>query len=130
MNRIPTTSLDIDAVLLPIVRTALATGEAANITDVGDDRFVLLRTDLANDATPITRYCRVGLTARYIDSDGNVRIDLAKGLANRAAAAILASKHQAIVWAEWQSGPVITTDSISKKDVAYVTLLLEVASII
>ena len=124
---IPTTPPDVTAGLLPIINAALPTGARAGATRrAGDDIFVLVRADLQNPATPITRYCRVGLTAFYEDTDGNQRIDLAHNLCATAGRALLDSRDRLIVAAEWQSGPIETTDSITGEPVAYATVLLEV----
>src|SRR5690554_1682926 len=125
MSHIVTTPPDMTAVLIPVVKAALSAPATAGRTYAGQARFVQVRADMQNPATPITRYCRVGLTAWYDGGNGKTRVDLAKGLATRAAEAILAANIAEIVTGEWQSGPVETTDSISAKEVAYITLLLE-----
>lgn len=127
--RIPTAPPDVLAALLPIVQSGLNSGEkAAHVLSEADKRAVVVRADLQGHATPISRYCRVGLTAFYQDSSGNWRLDEAFAMSNRAAAAILRSSSPLILAAEWQSGPFEVTDVIKDKPVAYSTLLLEVAS--
>lgn len=124
---IPTTPTDVTAAIVNIVKSALLTGESAGSKRTGNDaRFVLVRADLQGRATPITRYCRVGLTAFYTDAAGNVREDLAFDLCARAGRALLDATNSVIVSAEWQSGPLDTTDPITEAPVAYATVLLEV----
>lgn len=126
-RRLPTTPTDVVATLAPIVDAAMPTGgRAAAKRRASDNIFVLVRADLQNPATPITRYCRVGLTAFYKDSNGNVRDDLAISLCATAGRALMDSRNKLIVAAEWQSGPIETTDSITGETVAYATVLLEV----
>lgn len=124
---IPTTPTDVVAGLAPIVDAVMPAGARAGAKRRdGDDIFVLVRADLQNPATPITRYCRIGLTAFYKDPSGNVRDDLAIDLCATAGRALLDSSDTLIVAAEWQSGPFETTDSITGETVAYATVLLEV----
>lgn len=125
-TRIPVAAPDVTAALLPIIQAGLAPGEVARQTlRSGDSKAVLVRADLQNHSTPITRYCRVGLTGFYNDG-GNHRLDQAFEMSNRAVKAILTSVSRLIVDAEWQSGPVEVTDPITDKPAAYSTLLLEV----
>lgn len=125
-GRIPVAAPDVTAALLPIIRAVLSAGEVARQTlKSGDKKAVLVRADLQGHATPITRYCRVGLTAFYEDND-NHRLDKAMELSNRAAKAMLTSDSSLIISAEWQSGPVEVIDPITDKPAAYSTLLLEV----
>lgn len=127
MNRIPTTPIDATAVVIAAISPALATGERAGSKRLSSDaRFVLVRADVQGRATPITRYCRVGLTAFYKDVAGNVREDLAWQLCAKAGRALLEANTSAIISAEWQSGPLDTIDAISNEPVAYATVLLEV----
>lgn len=124
---IPTTPPDVTAALLPIINAAVPTEARAGATRRdGDDIFILVRADLQNPATPITRYCRVGLTAFYKDADGNQRIDLALDLCAVASRALIATRDRLVIAAEWQSGPIETTDAITQVPVAYSTVLLEV----
>lgn len=128
---IPTRPPDVTGVLLTILNATTLPGSPA----VGNKRTnvarqVVVRADLQNQATPISRYCRVGLTVFYKDANGNARTDLGFDVAATAASAIIASRHPAIISAEWQSGPLETIDEISKEPVSYITLLLEVASTI
>lgn len=126
-RRIPTTPVDVAAIIAPIVDSAMPAGaRAGSKRRAGDDIFVLVRADLQNSATPISRYCRVGLTAFYKDSDGNQREDLAISLCATAGRALLDSRDTLIVAAEWQSGPIETVDAITGAPVAYATVLLEV----
>ncbi len=126
---IPTRPPDMTSVLLSILNSAtLPGGATVSNRRTSTPRQVIVRADLQNHATPISRYCRVGLTVFYKDANGNARTDLGFDVAATAASAIIASRHPAIVSAEWQSGPLETIDEISQEPVSYITLLLEVAS--
>src|SRR5690554_3901276 len=109
---IPTGSPDVLAAILPIVQAAMPSGVNARRTRTSAAREVTVRADLQGHATPISRYCRVGITAWHLDTAGNSRIDLALALANTAAKALLDSRAQAIISAEWQSGPLDTLDPV------------------
>lgn len=119
---------DVLSVLLPIVRAALPADVGAGRKYDGQSKFVQLRTDLQGMVTPISRYCRVGITAWWIDSAGRARVDEAFDLSNIVVNAILSSRDRHILDAEWQSGPAETVDTTGKVEVAYSTVLLEVTS--
>lgn len=125
---IPTTPPDVLVALIPIVKAAVGPSVRVGSKKDNSNVFVMLRTDLQNPATPLSRYCRVGVTVWWVDTAGNARLDEAFDLSNVACKAILESKHPMIIDAEWQSGPADTIDAAGKTPVQYSTLLLEVAN--
>lgn len=126
MQHIPTTPPDMTAALIPIIQGGLPNGATAGRVYDGSGRFVMVRADLQGPATPITRYCRVGLTVWAVDQ-GRARPDIAFDLSMQAAATIT-PVNPLIVDADWQSGPSITHDPTSGLEVQYTTLLLEVVT--
>lgn len=123
------------AAIIPIIRGAVPTGVSVGRrvpADIADDpagrRFVQVRADVQNHATPLSRYCRVGLTVWCLDSTGRARVDEAFDLSNVAVRALLESRDPAIIHAEWASGPTDTLDTTGKVEVAYSTVLLEVVA--
>lgn len=130
MQRIPASSPDVTALILPIIRAGVDSG-----TKVRSKRpelsppyeLVLVRADLQNHVTPISRYCRVGLTTWVVDSAGKADIGAEFDLSIAAGHALMASSNSLLLDVEWQSGPIETSDDISKLPIAYSTLLLEVA---
>lgn len=118
---------DMLAVLIDIVK---AGNPNANVGSVRTDEpvFVLLRADLQNPVTPITRYCRVGITVWYAQ-DGYPRIDESFDLNLAVSELILHSDNPHILSAEWQSGPATTKDPLTSEPITYSTLLLEVTGL-
>ena len=87
--------------------------------------FVQLRADLQNPVTPVSRYCRVGVTVWYA-VDGYPRVDEAIDLNREVCERLLQADDPHILYAEWQSGPAITQDPLTSEPISYSTLLLEV----
>jgi len=127
---IPTTPPDMTAVIINIVKAGLPPSAKAGRTRGSEPQFVQVRADLQGPAAPISRYCRIGLSTWWLDSSGHARIDEAFDLSALAARLILESRDPRIIHGEWQSGPFPTVDAISQQEIAYSTLLLEVASIV
>lgn len=128
MQRIPTSTPDMTEALLNIIRPALPSTAKAGRTRGNESQFVQVRPDVQGHATPISRYCRVGLSVWWLDASGSAQFGEAFDLSNVAALALLRSRHSTIIHGEWQSGPISMIDDISKKEIAYSTLLLEVTS--
>lgn len=128
MMRIPTTVPDVEALLL----SALDEGTAYEWFAVKPERsgvykLGMLRADLQQHVTPISRYCRVGLQGWSVDSSG--RMDAGDAFDIAAAGANALTKQAGVGFildAEVQSGPLRVTDPITKLEYPYVTLLLEV----
>lgn len=128
MPTIPTTPPDLLAILLPIVRAAVPAGVNVGRKKDDSNKFVLVRADLQNPVTPLSRYARVGVTVWWEDPPGRARIGEAFDLSNTVVRAILEAKHPAILDADWQSGPAETNDPISGVEIMYSSILLEVTN--
>lgn len=122
---IPTTPPDVLAVLLPIVHAAVPTGVGVGRKRTNDNKFVQLRADLQGHVTPISRYCRVGVTVWWLES-GRARVDEAFQLSTTVVNALLTTDDRRVLSAEWQSGPADTVDTVSQVEVVYSTVLLEI----
>lgn len=88
----------------------------------------IVRADMQNHATPISRYCRVGIQSWVVVATGRSDIGAAfdRG-ASFAAALTGAARTGFLLDAEVDSGPTRVTDPTSGLEYAYTTLLLEVA---
>lgn len=128
MRTMPSKPPDMLAVLIPIVEAVVPQDVGVGPTKDDSLVFVQLRADLQNPATPLSRYCRVGITVWWQDQHGNTRLDKAFDLSNEVVEAIMRSHHPAILDADWQSGPADTIDTISKVPIQYSTILLEVTN--
>lgn len=131
MMQIPSTSPDVEAHLIGLVNTVpLPVGaKAYNVapTTSGAYRHFLVRADLQNRVTPISRYCRVGVQAWSVDAQGRVNLPDAFDLAAAFGTWLESLSGRGIILhAEVDSGPMRVTDDIQKKDFSYLTALLEV----
>lgn len=123
---IPTVSVDMEALLI------------AGLSSVEDTfnvkpekakpyRLLVVRADLQQKVTPISRYCRVGIQAWSVRADGRADIGDAFDLARDAAAWLEANVAGVILSADIESGPSRVTDDVTKLEYQYVTALLEVS---
>lgn len=129
-QRIVTASPDIEEYLLPILSAATEPHDWHNVKPktTGGYTLGLVRADLQQHVTPISRYCRVGLQGWAVNASGQVDLGAARDLADAGARAILAQAGTGIILdAEIQSGPVRVTDDTSRLEFSFVTLLLEVS---
>lgn len=90
-------------------------------------RMLVIRADLQQKVTPISRYCRVGISAWSVRADGSSDLGDAFDLAAEANTWIESNVAGVILSAEVESGPSRTTDPITKLEFLYSTVLLEVA---
>lgn len=132
MMQIPAGSPDVEAHLIGLVNTAPLPlpGRAYNVkpATAGAYKHYLIRADLQNRVTPISRYCRVGVQAWAVDAQG--RTNLADAFDMAAAFGTWLeglSGSRIILHAQVDSGPMRVTDDIQQKDFSYLTALLEVA---
>ena len=90
-------------------------------------RLLQIRADLQQKVTPISRYCRVGISAWSVREDGST--DFADGfdLAAAANAWLENNVSGVILSADVESGPSRTEDPVTKIEFHYSTVLLEVA---
>lgn len=95
----------------------------------GAYRLLVSRADLQGRVTPLSRYCRVGVQAWSVRSDGTADLGDAFDLCAAAGAAIEASPdHSSVILAaEIQSGPSRVADDVTRIEFQYMTVLLEVA---
>lgn len=130
MMQIPSTSPDMEAHLIGRANSASLGATTYNVKPktTGAYKLFLIRADLQNRVTPISRYCRVGVQAWSVDAQGRADLgdafDLAAGFGRWLETQ---SGTGAILNAEIDSGPMRVKDDIQNLEYAYVTLLLEVA---
>lgn len=130
---IPTTWDEIEPFLLLLLRTAMS-AESANIknkkptTQVAPYRLLLVRGDLQQRVTPISRYARVGLTAWVVNAAGESDIPAARALVHAACAALEAAPIDGnpLLSAQTDAGPLRAPDPVTNLETVYATVLLEV----
>lgn len=131
MRQIVTTAPDVEAHLIGL-GNAPSSPLPAKLFNVapgtsGAYSHYLIRADLQNRATAISRYCRVGVQAWSVDAQGRVNLADAFDLATAFGTWIESLSGQGIILhAEVDSGPMRVADDIQKKDFSYLTVLLEV----
>lgn len=123
---IPTTSPDMEALLIAGLSSV---AETVNVKPEKTKpyRLLLVRADLQQKATPISRYCRVGVSAWSVRADGSADLGDAFDLAAAGNAWLENNVAGVILSADVQSGPSRVTDEVSKLEFLYSTVLLEVA---
>lgn len=124
--RIPTTSPDVEALLIAGLSSV---EDTFNVRPERADpyRLLVVRADLQQKVTPISRYCRVGLQAHSVRADGSADIGDAFDLASAAATWLESNTDGVILSADVESGPSRVTDPVTRLEYLYVTVLLEVA---
>lgn len=90
-------------------------------------RLLVVRADLQQKVTPISRYCRVGVQAWSVRVDGSSDLGDAFDLAAEAGAWLERNVSGVILSADVQSGPSRVTDDVSRLEFQYLTALLEVS---
>lgn len=130
---VPTTWDELEPWLLDTLRTALPDDadfvKNRKPTDqVAPYRHLLVRGDLQQRVTPISRYARVGLTAWVVNEAGQADIPAARKFLQAACDALEAAPvdGRPLLSAETQSGPLRTTDPVTNLETAYAVVLLEV----
>lgn len=123
---IPTKSVDMEALLIAELSSV---EDAFNVKPerAKPYRLLVVRADLQQKVTPISRYCRVGVQAWSVRADGTSDVGDAFDLASDAAAWLENNIAGAILSADTQSGPSRVTDEVTGLEYQYVTVLLEVA---
>ena len=127
--KIPSTSPDVTAWAIGLLDTALDPDEAFSLKPdrTGAYRLLVVRADLQNRVTPISRYCRVGIQAWCVDSSGRPDAGASFDLAAAAGRVFEAAPRTGILLdAEVDSGPMRVVDPTSRIEYHYVTVLLEV----
>lgn len=90
-------------------------------------RLFVVRADLQQKVTPISRYCRVGVQAWSVRADGSADLGDAFDLAAAGNAWFENSVAGVVLSADVESGPSRVTDPVSRLEYLYSTVLLEVA---
>lgn len=90
-------------------------------------RLFVVRADLQQKVTPISRYCRVGVSAWSVRGDGTSDIGDAFDLAAAGNAWLENNVTGVILSADVESGPSRVTDPVTRLEYLYSTVLLEVA---
>lgn len=120
---IPTTSPDLEALLI----AGLSSVEATVNVRTNARRELVVRADLQQKVTPISRYARVGIQAHSVRPDGAADLGDAFDLAAAAAHWLESNVSGLILSADVESGPSRVTDDVTRIEYQYVTVLLEVA---
>lgn len=123
---IPTVSVDMEALLIAGLSSV---EDTFNVKPEKSNpyRVLVVRADLQQKVTPISRYCRVGVQAWSVRADGRADLGDAFDLAKDAAAWLESNVSGVILSADVESGPSRVTDDVTKLEYQYVTALLEVA---
>lgn len=123
---IPTVAVDMEALLIAGLSSVAPT---VNVKPelAKPYRVLVVRADLQQKVTPISRYCRVGVQAWSVRTDGTSDIGDAFDLARDAAAWLESNVSGVILSADIESGPSRVADDITRIEYQYVTALLEVS---
>lgn len=128
---IPFTSPDVEAWLITTFGATFSGAPVRNVKPkqgTGAYSCIVIRADLQNRVTPISRYCRVGVQGWKVRADGTADLAGARQLAADYAAAIEGAPRAGILLeAEVDAGPYRVVDTESGVEYQYVTLLLELA---
>lgn len=127
---IPSTSPDVEAWLIATFGATFSGALVRNVKPKQNAPYscVVIRADLQNRVTPISRYCRVGVQGWSVRADGTADLSAARQLAADYATAIERAPRAGILLdAEVDTGPYRVIDSTSGVEYQYVTLLLELA---
>lgn len=123
---IPTTSPDMEALLIAGLSSV---EETFNVRPQRTNpyRLLVVRADLQQKVTPISRYCRVGVQGHSVRADGSADLGDAFDLASEAAGWLERNLTGVVLSADVESGPSRVTDPVTGLEYLYVTVLLEVA---
>lgn len=128
MTAIPTQWDRIEGYLLPLLRGEFPGTKITNNKPRQSAPFtcVVIRADLQQKRTPISRYCRIGIQAWNIQADGSANFQAAGDLAAAIAAFVESLPSQAntpFLTAETQSGPSRFDDAASGPEYSYCEVL-------
>lgn len=129
MRQIPSTSPDVELHLITTINGASLGARAYNIKPKtsGAYKHFIIRADLQNRVTPLSRYCRVGVQAWSVRADGTSDIADAFNLASALGTWLESQSGAGIILnAEVDSGPMRVVDDIQRLEFSYLTVLLEV----
>lgn len=131
-QQIPTAAVDVERLLVDLLDPH---GDAPDVVPVRNVkpaqaapyRCAVIRADLLNRVTKLSRYCRIGVQGWAVREDGSADLAAANRLAAEVAGAI--EQHAGTGWllaAEVDAGPYRVTDTPSGIEYAYTTVLAEV----
>lgn len=127
---IPTSSPDVEAWLIATLGAEFAGAAVRNVKPKQSAPYslVLIRADLQNQATPISRYCRVSVQGWKVRADGTADLAGARALCAGYAAALEAAPRAGILLdAEVNAGPYRVADAESGIEYQFASVLLEIA---
>lgn len=129
MRVIPTSSPDVEAHLIGALSGDV---EVVNVKPERSNPYqvLVLRADLQQKVTPISRYCRVGIQGWSVRPDGSADLGDAFDITADAGRRLEELTGNGIVLsAEIESGPVRVADDLTRIEFQYLTALLEVTVI-
>lgn len=137
---IPTTAPDVEAWIITTLSAAMAPAIIRNqrppdrLPDGSDNpdaakAQLIIRADLQNRVTPVSRYCRVTAQARSLRSDGTPDLAGQFDLAARFGRALEAAPRTGLLLdAEVESGPYRVPDADTGVEYHVINVLLEVVT--
>lgn len=130
MGLIPTQAPDVEAWLIATFGSTFAGAPVRNLAPKQGAPYslILIRADLQNQVTPISRYCRVAVLGWKVRADGTADLAGARSLCASYAAALEAAPRSGILLdAEIDAGPYRVADSESGIEYQFASVLLEIA---
>ena len=126
---IPTSSPDVEQLLQAALGQEFngAPVRIVKSSQVAPYHCIVIRADLQNKATPISRYCRLAVSAWVVRSDGTADLKASRDLAGAYASAVERLSGGIVLSAEIESGPYRVEDPTGGPLYAVANLLLEVA---
>ncbi|MFA7265204.1 MAG: hypothetical protein WC054_02730 [Candidatus Nanopelagicales bacterium] len=129
MTAIPVQWDRVEAILLPLLRAEFPDFTIRNVKPKQPAPFgcVVIRADLQQHSTPLTRYCRIGVSSFAVRESGEPDIAAAHDNAADVAAFITTLPGQAVkpfLVAEIESGPTRMADDAG--EYAYVNVLTQI----
>lgn len=127
---IPTTVPDVEAWLIATLGAAVAPVLVRNVKPDQKAPYscVVVRADLQNRVTPISRYCRVGVQGWKVTAAGKADLAGARELCAALASALERAPRAGILLdAQIDAGPYRVVDATSGIEYQYASVLLEIA---
>ncbi|WP_163275329.1 hypothetical protein [Cellulomonas iranensis] len=127
---IPSTVPDVEAWLIQTLGPAVAPAPVRNMKPDQKPPYscVVVRADLQNRVTPVSRYCRVGVQAWKVTANQKADLAGARELCAAAATALeLATRAGILLDAQIDAGPYRVVDATSGIEYQYASVLLEIA---
>lgn len=127
-RRVPTVAPDVEEWLVGVLTPAVAPALVRTTRPAGPHGpLLVVRADMQQHITPITRYARVGMSAWVLRADGTGDVHTARALAAAAAAAVEdLPRVGLLIDAETETGPYRVVDSITGTEYVHVGMLLQV----